>query len=379
MRIGVNARNLVPGITGIGRYVSDMCYHLALKGHELVLYLPEEPFCPLPDWSGVTIRTSAFTGSARRAIWAQTTLPRLAASDDLDIFWGPAHRLPFLLKRNTPRVVTIHDLVWLEAPSTMRFQTWLADRLLMQPAIESADMIVVDSLAMAKALKLFFPTFNEKVRVVYPGLPSCTINAQDEIFNELKAVRGLDRPYALFVGTLEPRKNLLRLLEAFSQLPIDIQNRLLLVIVGGKGWHLGDLENHIARLRLEPSVRLMGYVSEEELACLYANARFLAMPSLYEGFGFPIIEANASGIPVLTSNSSSMPEVAGDAALLVDPTDIEAIRSAMIHLATDERLYNTLATRARQNADRFNWSKSADDLIAVFDEAIEVRKSSRAI
>ncbi|MGU3401336.1 glycosyltransferase family 4 protein [Brucellaceae bacterium D45D] len=375
MKIGIDARNLVPGLTGIGRYVFEMCRRLALQGHELVLYLPEAPSKPLPEWNGVNVRIANYAGGIRRMIWGQTTLPRLAATDDLDIFWGPAHRLPSFLDRKIPRVVTIHDLVWMNAASTMRFQTWMGERVLMRPAILGADRIVAVSTATADAVKVAFPAAADKVRVVHSGLTRLSGFQSKETFSSFATAHQIDRPYALFVGTLEPRKNLARLLEAFARVPEENRNNLLLVIAGGQGWRLGDLTTLVAQLGIEPFVRLTGYVSDADLAGLYDNARFLAMPSLYEGFGFPIIEANAVGIPVLTSNSSSMPEVAGDAALLIDPNNVDAIADAINRLANDELLYRQLAERARPNAARFDWNKSTDSLLAVFVDAINNNSS----
>ena len=198
----------------------------------------------------------------------------------------------------------------------------------MEPAVRTADRIVADSGSTADAVKMLFPRHSAKVSVVYPGL---TVLPDQKSSDFLMSHR-IDRPYALFVGTLEPRKNLLNLLEAYARLPEEARRKLLLVIAGGQGWRLGDLRQHISRLGISASVRLSGYISDAELATLYGNARFLVMPSFYEGFGFPIIEANAAGIPVLTSNSSSMPEVAGDAALLVDPNNVQSIADGLLRL-----------------------------------------------
>ena len=179
----------------------------------------------------------------------------------------------------------------------------MADRWLMKPGVAVADEIVADSAATADALKAQFPRYSDKLSIVYPGLTTIGGVAIPKDLSQF----AIDRPYILFVGTLEPRKNLLRLLQAYAALPEPTRQQFLLVLAGGQGWRLGDLKGHIAEFQIESSVRLTGYVSDTDLAQLYGHARFLAMPSLYEGFGFPIIEANAMGIPVLTSNTSSMP------------------------------------------------------------------------
>ncbi|MEN3141365.1 glycosyltransferase family 1 protein [Ochrobactrum sp. WV_118_8] len=372
MKIGIDARNLVPGMTGIGRYVFEMCRHLSFKGHELFLYLPENPASSLPDWPRTSLRIGNHPGGILRMVWGQSVLPKLAAEDAIEVFWGPAHRLPSSLDKRIPRIVTIHDLVWKKAPSTMRSQTWLAESILMKPAIRHADQIVADSKSTAEDLRKYFPEAGAKTKVIYPGRSEIASNCSD--FLHFARKLEIDRPYLLFVGTLEPRKNLPRLLKAFSMLPEATRKKLLLVIAGGQGWHLTNLTELITELGIKPSVRLTGYVKDSELAGLYTNAHFLIMPSIYEGFGFPIIEANAAGIPVLTSNCSSMPEVAGDAAILTDPNNTRLIADSIMHLLNDAALYKRLKSRARPNAERFDWNQSANMLLDTFQEAIEMRR-----
>lgn len=304
-------------------------------------------------------------------IWAQTVLPSWAKKDKVDVLWGPAHRLPFFLDRRIARVITIHDLVWRDMASTMQWQTWMADRWLMKPGVAVADEIVADSAATANALKAQFPGCGKKLDVIYPGLTTIGGTVASRGLSQF----GIDRPYILFVGTLEPRKNLQRLLQAYASLQESTRQQFLLVLAGGQGWRLGDLKRHIVNLQIEPSVRLTGYVSDADLALLYSHARFLAMPSLYEGFGFPIIEANAMGIPVLTSSISSMPEVAGKAGILVDPNDVQSIRDGLESLATDNTLHARLVENAMPNSARFDWTESALQLVHIFEKAIAKRRA----
>lgn len=366
MRIGVDARNLVPKLSGIGRYVLETSRHLTEIGHEVYLYLPEPPNDrnALPQAEKVDI--SSFKGALARIVWGNSYLPLKAKKDKIDVLWGPAHRLPIISMSDIPQVVTIHDLVWQHASSTMRFQGWMAERAFMKPSIRAAERVVAVSHATKQSLSELYPWSQDKIDVVYPG---CTPFTPDLCSGDLKRF-DLDRPYVLFVGTLEPRKNLLRLLEAFAALPANTRSELLLVIAGGQGWGLSDLTTEISRLDITSSVRLTGFVSDEELGKLYRDARFLAMPSLYEGFGFPIIEANQLGVPVLTSNTSSMPEVGGDTALLVDPMSVSSISDGLGKLATDNVLRNRLANAAQANAAKFNWSCSARELANVFQRVL---------
>jgi len=187
-----------------------------------------------------------------------------------------------------------------------------------------------------------------------------------------------DRSFFLFVGTLEPRKNLTRLLQAYDSLPLSIKEKMKLVIVGGKGWGKVNLLDMITQLDLTEHVKVLGRVDDMALATLYANAQFLVMPSLYEGFGLPLVEAMSYGTPVLTANNSSMPEVAGNAGLLVDALDVESIADGLQEMITNNRLRERLAKNAKLNVSRFSWDNSAKKLITVFEKAIDLRKDKLA-
>ena len=209
--------------------------------------------------------------------------------------------------------------------------------------------------------------------MVYPGTTDFPSPGNYQSLSTL----GIDSPYFLFVGTLEPRKNLKRLLKAYSLLDTNIRNLAQLVIAGGKGWGRVDLAGSVKELGLEDRVVLTGYVNETQLATLYAHARFLAMPSIYEGFGLPVIEAMSFGVPVLTSNQSSLPEVAGDACVLVDPFDVASITTGLSSLLGNERYRDLLACSAVSNAKRFTWQNAANQMWTVFEEAVEARADLR--
>lgn len=376
-RIGVDARILSERVTGIGRYTHEILTQLVNRGHEWFLY-SHRPII-VGDWSQANVRVRVgnlpdavnFPKRVLRLAWAQTALPRWASQDKVDLFWSPGHRLPRYLSKRTARVVTIHDLVWKHAGETMRpFARWL-DAMQMPVAVRLADLVITVSHHTAQDLVEEMPDAEGKVRVIHLGGASLYPAASPESLR----LMGIDRPYFLFVGTLEPRKNLHCLLEAFSTLPEGIKKNTLLVIAGGQGWGGVNAQAVTARLGLSDSIREVGYVSEESLATLYAHALFLAMPSLYEGFGLPLLEAMARGTPVLTSDCSSMPEVAGEAGLLVNPHDVDSIANGLSTLIMNEKLRQELARRAQVNAGRFSWQKAADETLRIFDEAVHERRS----
>jgi glycosyltransferase involved in cell wall biosynthesis len=178
------------------------------------------------------------------------------------------------------------------------------------------------------------------------------------------------RPYILSVGTLEPRKNHARLIEAFALIS-SAERNVDLVLVGKAGWGTGDLHQQISRLGLGADVRICSDVSNEVLAALYSGAMFLAYPSLYEGFGLPVVEAMACGCPVLTSDTSSMPEIAGDAAIFVDPTDVASIAAGLRKMMSSANLRTRLAERGFRRRTMFDWRKTAQKVAAVLDADVK--------
>ncbi|WP_148233832.1 glycosyltransferase family 4 protein [Aurantimonas manganoxydans] len=365
----MDARNLVPQPSGIARVVLEASRHLSMLGCDVKLYLPSPPHKSIQIPGGLNLDVGHFYGSLARGFWGQTVLPATAARDKLDVFWGPAHRLPAQLPRTLPRVVTIHDLVWIHSAATMRRRTWLGERIFMDSAVHAADIVVADSNATARDIEKRYVGLRGPVVTAYPGATAIDVDAGSTI----RERHSLSRPYALFVGTLEPRKNLPQLLRAYALQPPAVRATCMLAIIGGSGWRSSGLPTIITELGLSEDVKLIGYVSEGDLGFLYANARFLVMPSLYEGFGLPIVESNALGVPALVSDRSCLPEIGGAAALCVDARNEIALAEGFRTLAVDDALHDRLASRARANADRFQWHKFAETMVEVFERAITMR------
>lgn len=372
MKIGVDARILSSPITGLGHHTIEMCRALSnVKDVEIYLYSPSHINNIVSRLELVTIRTHSWNNSLLGQLWSETYLPLWAREDEIDVFWGPSHRLPRLLSCKISRVVTIHDLVWKYAKETMRPSSYFLEKLQMPAATFMADLIVVDSYSTKDEVITEFNVKRENVFVI----PLAARNILSKCsYNPLKRY-GIDKPFFLFVGTLEPRKNLINLLSAYAALSKSIKSKVIFVIAGQKGWGRLNLKAIIPQLDLTENVKVLGYVDDETLATLYSNAQFLAMPSLYEGFGLPLVEAMSYGKPVLTANNSSMPEVAGNAGLLVDALNVNSISLGLKEMIENNGLRERLAKNAQLNASRFSWDKSAMNLIKVFEKAIEIRKT----
>ena len=358
----MDARALLEPLKGVGRYTLEMVRHLQLLGHELVLYAPDSALFGDYDWSLVQLKAGKLPNRWAKLFWGEVGLPWQATFDGLDLFWGPNHRLPLVMPPHVPRVLTIHDLVWKYAADTMRRDAWYLERLLMPPAVYSARRIIADSHSTKAGLDAVFPRVSHKVRVVHLGM-----NPAIETDFLLLEKLGITGAYALFVGTAEPRKNLYRLLEAFSLLPTG---QTKLVLVASSGWGGQELSTWITDLGLQDRVQLLGFVDDVTLETLYAHARFICYPSLYEGFGLPLLEAMKYGVPALTSNQSSMPEVALDTAVYINPLSLESIRHGLVRLLEDDVLIQNLSVKALARAKEFSWQRTALQTTQVFAEVV---------
>jgi glycosyltransferase involved in cell wall biosynthesis len=365
-RIGVDARQLSTQVSGIGRYNFEVLSRLVEMGHQWFLY-SHRPLV-LGDWDrpNVHVHTAGISHTYLRMLWSQTVMPWWASQDGLDLFWSPLHRLPLVMPPGLARVVTIHDLVWRHAGQTMRpLNRWL-DQILMPHAVRASDCVVAVSDSTARDIEHEMPLAVGKVRAI----PLGAAKLGEPGSRKSLATLGLSGPYFLFVGTLEPRKNLARLLEAWSRLPPGLEGGAVLAVAGGAGWGGVDVQAMVLRFGLQDRVRVLGFMSDQQLATLYAHALFLAMPSLYEGFGLPLLEATSRGVPVLTSNIASMPEVAGDAGVLVSPVDVDSIARGLAQMLGEPKFRSELAGRALASAQRFSWDRSARRTMEVFEETI---------
>jgi glycosyltransferase involved in cell wall biosynthesis len=365
MKLGIDAQHLSHALTGIGRYTWEMLKELAKQPIEIVAYLPNAPVVDTSLVPDVKFRISSIPSSLGRTIWAQTILPWQARQDDLDLFWSPAHRLPFLLPRSLTCAVTIHDLTWKIVPETMKRSSYLLERVCMPHALRRAKVILSDSQATTLDLERLKMADKQKISTISLGhtaLPSA------RSWSELEAL-GLQQDYFLFVGTLEPRKNLPALLTAYASLAPQVKQSTQLVIVGGRGWGDLNLSDLVAQHQLQSRVKVLGFVDDKLLSSLYQHAQFLAMPSLYEGFGLPALEAMSNGRCVLGSAGTSIEEIVQNCGLLVDPLNTAQIAQALHALISQPQLRERLAANARQVAASFTWEKCCNQTLAAFRDA----------
>jgi glycosyltransferase involved in cell wall biosynthesis len=298
---------------------------------------------------------------------------------DVDIFHATEHLLPPLRRLRT--VFTFHDAIYALFPQYHLPMNRLFLGSMMPRFLRRADAIVtVSECSKGDAVRLY-GIDPARIRVIYEGVDARFQPVTDPArLAQVRARYALPERYVLYVGTIEPRKNLVALLEAWSKIRIsDFEFRNLLVIAGKKGWLYESFFSRLRELGLEGEVILPGYIADEDLPAVYSAASVFVFPSLYEGFGLPPLEAMACGTPVVCSNASSLPEVCGpaaaggsvdrpEAALLVEPTDVAALAQAMERVLSDEPLRATLRARGLAQAAQFSWERTARETLAVYRE-----------
>ncbi len=289
-------------------------------------------------------------------LWTHARLSFEMLTRSPDALWVPAHVLPLVHPRRS--IVTVHDLGQLRFPEAYPARQRLYHNWAARWNARAASHLLADSEATRDDLAQFYRVAPEKITVVYPAYDAQRFQPMRDAvrIEEIKSRFRIDGDYILAIGTLQPRKNYARLIEAFGKLQIT---NYKLLIVGKRGWLYDSILARAKELNLQSRVSFLDYVSASDLPALIGGARVLAFPSLYEGFGLPVLEAQACGTPVVCSMTSSMPEVAGDGALLVDPFDVDAIAGAIQRALSDDALRGKLIAHGFENIKRFSWEQSA--------------------
>ena len=354
MRIGIDARAAAEVPAGRGRYVRELLRALGDSGHEIVAFA-----------------RSAWDGAPRSIRWRLIPAPeplwQLRAADaanrDCDVFLATNTHLMSAFLR-IPNASMIYDMAAFdpsfESPRGAGFERWT-----LRIAARRAGALIAISEATRDGLVKRLPGAAAKAHAIplaadesfaYPPAGCAGVREQ----------HSLERPYVLVTGTLEPRKNLPRAIEAFASLAAELRDAHDLVLVGARGWAADDTFASVAAH--SDRVHTLGFVPDDELRCLYAEATVFLYPSLYEGFGLPVLEAMLAGVPVLTSNTSSLPEVGGDAAAYADPLDVDSIRDGLTELLSDPHRRAAMAERGRARAAGFTWRSTAERTVALLEQ-----------
>jgi len=367
MRVGLLTYGLDRRQTGIGRYAVELARAMSDIADDFELFLvtaggagpldnTEIPQIPL---TGCRLLPALMT-------LGNVMLRRVAYQHRLDILHDTTGVTPFLFGGGPAKtVVTVHDIIpWSFAGVSTRLDTliyrhWLPRRL------PKTDAIVTVSQASKQDILKYIRVEPDHVNVVYSGVAKTYQPSNQQQIDDIKRKYEIPNTYILYVGSVEERKNLERVLTSFAQIKEKGVTQQL-VIVGPQKWKYEQIIQTLNTLNLNQDVIFTGYVDEGDLPVLYSGADLFVFPSLYEGFGLPVIEAMACGTPVVTSNVSSLPEVAGEAALQVDPYNVEDIANAMYQVLTDPALQKTLSEKGLAHVEQFKWEHSARATKAIY-------------
>ncbi len=377
--IGIDITSAIMQGGGIGRYTRELTHALlALDGENQYRFFSAKPLPEPPVKDAVPTAVNAAYHPSRLnerwlyRLWYRLRLPLPVQwnTGKLDLFHSPDFVLP-PTSGNIPTVLTIHDLSFAHYPDT--FPASLVSYLnsVVPRSIKQATHLLADSLSTKRDLLHLWNVPEEKVTVLYAGVDGRFQPVYDA--ERVTAVRRQYNipatPYILCVGTVQPRKNYPMLIRAFAPLVKELPHNL--IIAGGKGWLNEELMGEIERQGIGGRVHFTGFVADADLPALYSGAELLAFPSLYEGFGLPLLEAMACKTAVLTSNASSLPEVAGDAAIQLPPDDEYAWTTELHRLLTDSDARQQLVQKGVQQSARFRWKTAARQLKTIYEEMID--------
>lgn len=381
MRIGIDANWAIYEKAGIGKYSENLIKNLLKYDtkNEYVLFFnfffnqgkhqSEIKNLIKDSKKKVTVKFVPLPGKVKEFLF-QTKLPASSIySEKIDLYFSPYFGG---IPQNgwEKMVVTIHDLVFLKFPSHAGKDLSKFYLKKTREAVDKCQKIIAVSEATRKDLIKLLKTPEEKIQVIYEGRSEefKPIKDQKTINTRLKKYGLSYGEFILSVGTLEPRKNLVSLIKAYAQLSMTIKNKYKLVLVGGAGWNNSEIDQKIQDLNLKDKIIKTGYVEQADLPYFYNAAKVFVYPSLYEGFGLPVLEAESCGTPVITSSISSLPEVTGNAAILVKPKEESEIAAALKKVLNSEKERNFYSRAGLSQARRFSWEKTAKETIKLFNK-----------
>jgi len=372
MNVLVDCTQITKTKAGVGVYALNLTRELTRRQHSRgfrmwLLVQDDDPDFAFDHEDVKVLRVSSklFRFLPLRLLMEQLYIPWLTNKHKIDLVHSLHYSFP-LAKIRARRLVTIHDMTSFIMPQVHLAIKVFYFRFFIRAASHLADTLIFDSQSTLDDYRHYFPNAQKPTYVAHLGkAPIFRSDLDSEKTQQILQKYQLVKPYILYIGTIEPRKNLVRLVEAFHRIA-QLCPKHNLVIAGMKGWMYDDLFETVHRLKLESRVVFAGFVAEEDKPYVISGAEVFAYPSLYEGFGIPVLEALACGTPTLAGNRSSLPEVAGDAALLVNPESVDDIATNLNRLLTDIPLRDSLRNKAVQQAERFSWCRTAEETLRAY-------------
>lgn len=372
MRIGIDVRSFVwdkGKITGIGHYIyetmkvwireckEDEFFLLSHREISLDIQMPD-------NWHAISDQGVFRIGR----IWERSRLPYYIRKLKLDVFWGPYYSLPMKVKQ-TKYYVSIYDLALWKYPSVGEASNIVYLRMRTGKACKRADAVLTISQATAEDITEIYHVKMDQIAVCYCGGTSNRVGINREIaVGSIRPLLMFEQEYILFVSTIEPRKNVLSIIRAFELYKEQTSSSIRLVLAGKRGWNCDDVFGAVDNSRYKEDIIMPGYITDDEKTYLYRHAKMFVFPSLYEGFGIPVLEAMEYDLPVITSRISSLPEVGGDAAFYIDdPQNVSALAGQIgkiCNMSAEEA--DRLRNKMRMQVEKFSWENCANDIMRVF-------------
>jgi glycosyltransferase involved in cell wall biosynthesis len=371
MKIAIDVRTILPNRSGVGNYVLHLIQNLRQVDSEPIYYLlaqkknmsilghlarEQNPF--LTSFSHENHPLSDF--------WEHFILPLRLKQMGIHVFHGPASLIPFR-KDHCGLIVTIHDLVAFLFPETIPRKYGAYMRYLLRQAVKKADKIIAVSHHTKEDLIRILKVSPEKIVVIYEASsPIFHPDDRKSVQSRLKQQYGISQKFIYHLGNIEPRKNLIVLLEAFTLVCRELGPEYQLVVSGQKGWLTGSLNRFFKNYSMRDQVFFTGYVPVDHIPLFMNGAELFVFPSLYEGFGLPVLEAMSCGTPVISSNRSSIPEIIGSAGVLVDPTNVRELADRIIELLRNPEERRRLSQLGIDRASQFSWTEAARQTLNVY-------------
>jgi glycosyltransferase involved in cell wall biosynthesis len=379
MIIGIdgNEANVTKRV-GISEYAYWLLFYFAkfveegkVSGIKFIIYLKKPPLESLPkeseSWTYKVVGPSKF--------WTQFGLPLnlFLSKPKPNVFFSPTHYAPRFSP--VPSIISVMDLSFLRFPELFNKADLYQLEHWTEYSVKKAKKVLTISNSSRNDIIKTYNVPEGKVKTIYPGIKE-SVSLVPHVFgmNQLKSKYHVSDNYILFVGTLQPRKNISRLIEAFAaslndvKLSTDLRKDLQLVVIGKKGWLYEEILEAPRKFGVEGRVKFLEGINDDELAIFYKHALCYVLPSLYEGFGLPVVEAMQHGCPVITSNISSLPEAGGEAALYVDPENVADISEKIVQVVSDKKLREEMIAKGKKQVTKFSWEKAAKETLNVIQD-----------
>lgn len=372
----INGLQLNEENSGVQYYTNNLLDSLDKKvnNFKISVLISNNNFSKSKTYKNIQLQTVNFNSGTRikRIFFENFELPKLFRRKQFNVYHATNYVLPYYF--NSLNILTVHDLIALDFPALCKQKSAIYFNLLLARSIKKARHIIVPSITVKNDILARFNIDPDKINVIYHGINQNFRKINDKkILDNIKLKYALPEKYILFVGNIEPKKNLQRLINAFYLLRKTSELKHKLIIVGKKGWKYRPVFKTINDLKIKNEIIFTGYIPEKDLPSVYSLADLFVFPSLYEGFGIPPLEAMACEVPVIVSNRGALPEITGGNCPQINPYSVHDLKEAILRLLTDKELREKNVKQGKKWANNFNWEKAANETLKVYEKTLNTK------